>query len=128
MHRNMQDAPPKAWPVVEPHFEESRKEAAARYKQLAGQSNQRAAGNVEEVVPAAVYEKVDTLFVPEEIHRWGSFDPNTGEVTVHSKQEPSDQDLIDLAAAHTFLNKGTVYAVEADQVPGGGKIAAIFRY
>jgi hypothetical protein len=118
----------KARPVVEPHFEESRKEAAALYKQLAGQSDQRASQDVEEVIPAAVYERVDTLFVPRDVHRWGNFDPDTAETVVHSEQEPGDQDLFDLVAAHTFLNNGTVYAVEADQMPGGGKIAAIFRY
>jgi hypothetical protein len=29
-----------------------------------------------------------------------------------------DEDLLDLAALHTLLNSGTVYAVEPEQVPG----------
>lgn len=38
------------------------------------------------------------------------------------------QDLLDLAAAHTLRNGGTVYPVETEAVPGSGLVAAIFRY
>lgn len=118
----------KVWSIVAPQFKKEREEAAELYKQLAGQSNERASEELEEIVPAAVFERVETLFVPQEVNRWGQFDPESGEVTLHSEHEPGDENLLDLAAAHTFLNNGTVYAVEADQVPGGGAIAAIFRY
>jgi hypothetical protein len=33
-----------------------------------------------------------------------------------------------LAAIHTYLNSGTVYAVTADELPDEGPVAAMFRY
>ena len=38
------------------------------------------------------------------------------------------EDLLDLAAVQTLLHGGTIYAVEPEQVPGGGPLAALFRY
>jgi hypothetical protein len=36
--------------------------------------------------------------------------------------------LLDLAAAHTLLNGGIVYAVEPEAVPDESPIAGILRY
>lgn len=41
---------------------------------------------------------------------------------------PGDEELIDLAAVETFKNGGRVYAVNPDEVPGGGVLAAVLRY
>jgi len=46
----------------------------------------------------------------------------------HQESKPGEDDLIDFAAVHTLMNDGQVYAVEADAVPGGGSVAAVFRY
>jgi hypothetical protein len=35
---------------------------------------------------------------------------------------------MDLAALHTLLNGGTVYAVEPEKVPGGASIVEMLRY
>ena len=40
----------------------------------------------------------------------------------------TSEDLLNIAAIQTFLNSGTVYAVEPDAVPGQGPVAAVFRY
>jgi hypothetical protein len=47
---------------------------------------------------------------------------------VHAEAEPGDEDLLDLAAVHTFLNGGMVYAVEPEQMPSYATLAALFRY
>ncbi len=47
---------------------------------------------------------------------------------IHSEPQPGDEDLMDLAALHTLLNGGTVYAVMPEQVPGDTAVAAILRY
>ena len=68
------------------------------------------------------------LFVAIGVQRWGSFDPDTDAVHWHDKAEPGDEDLLDFAAIQTFLNGGTVYAVEPENVPDDRHLAAIFRY
>jgi hypothetical protein len=49
-------------------------------------------------------------------------------VYVHQEAEPGDEDLLDTAAANTVMNSGTVYAVNPDEVPDDGLVAAIYRY
>jgi hypothetical protein len=62
------------------------------------------------------------------LQRWGGFDSRDRTVQVHEAAEPGDEDLLDYAAVQTFLNDGTVYAVEPQKVPGSGPLAAVFRY
>ena len=55
--------------------------------------------------------------------------PGTFLKEVHFEQVAAgDEDLLDLAAIQTLLHDGPVYAVEPEQVPGDGPLAALFRY
>jgi hypothetical protein len=47
---------------------------------------------------------------------------------LHREVKPGDEDLLDFAAVHTLLNRGTVYAVELKKVPDEAPLAAVFRY
>lgn len=115
-----------AWKIVQPYFEQAMQEARSRYQELAGSG--QTATNIQDVVPAAYYQRVESLFVPVGQQKWGLFDPDTSKVQVHSEQETGDEDLMDLAALHTLLNGGTVYAVEPEKVPGDAAIVATLRY
>ncbi|MBP1763011.1 MAG: hypothetical protein H6Q65_69 [Firmicutes bacterium] len=117
-----------AWDIIGPQFLAEQKKAAERFEQLYGQGSERVADALERIVPAAQSGQVETLFVAAGVQRWGTFDRTTNEVQVHEKQENGDESLLDLAAAFTFMNGGTVHALDADGVPGGKPIAAVFRY
>jgi hypothetical protein len=118
----------RAWRIVSARRAGSKEDAANLYKQLVGSGSQRASAEIESVVPAAYYQRVEGLFVPLDRQVRGTFDPETGETEVHEEPNADDQDLMDLAAVHTYLNGGAVYLVEFDAVPGGGQVAAVFRY
>jgi hypothetical protein len=118
----------RAWNIVEPVFQREVKEAAARYRQLAGQSRQQSSDDIKEIVPAAYFERVDVLFLALNLQQWGTFDPDANTATLHSEPQPGDEDLYDLAAVQTFLNNGVVYALKPDRMPTDAEIAAIFRY
>jgi len=49
-------------------------------------------------------------------------------VELHDQAAPGDEDLLDLAAARTFLNNGIMYTVRPEDVPDGTPLAAVFRY
>ncbi|HEX2162743.1 MAG TPA: hypothetical protein VHM02_02220 [Thermoanaerobaculia bacterium] len=116
----------RAWGVVEERFRATRREAAERYGDLSGTG--RVSRRLEEVVPAALDGRVDTLFVARGVRQWGRFDPATRAIERHPEQRADSKDLTDRAAVETFVNSGTVYAVEPEEVPEGGPLAAIFRY
>jgi hypothetical protein len=116
----------RGWETVAPLFERSRREAMDRYERLVGSGDKRAASDVALIVPAAYYKRIETLFVPIGQRFWGIFDPRDNTVQVDSERKPGDEDLLNFALIHTLRNKGTVYAVPPDEMPGSAPIAAVF--
>ncbi|MDD3581859.1 MAG: hypothetical protein PHW74_12665 [Desulfobacca sp.] len=115
----------QAWALVKPYFEQSQHQAAAKYQQLAGTG--KTSKQIREIVPAAYHGRIETLFVAVGKQQWGTFDPQGHAVAVHPEPEPGDQDLLDLAALHTLLKGGSVFAVKPENVPDGSLLAAVFR-
>ena len=117
-----------AWHLVQSHFLEKQRQALAQCWQLF--NGGQASGEAAEIVAAAHYGRVATLFVANAGQLWGSFNPQTGAVQLLPQPElnSNSPELLNLAAIHTILNGGAVYAVPPDEVPGNGMVAAIFRY
>ena len=118
----------RAWNIVRPYFAQAQSDQTALYRQLAGRSDDRASDVLKTIVQAAYEGRVATLFVPLGVRTWGIFDPEDYTLHVHLEKQPGDQDLLDLAAIHTFANSGVVYAVEPDAMPVDTLLAAVFRY
>jgi len=114
------------WRIVDPYFLREQEEAMAQYKQSAGSG--RASGSLEEIIPAAFDGRIDVLFVAVGVQRWGYYDPETRAVHLHPEFEPGDEDLLDFAAVHTFLNGGSVYAMKPEEMPDEALLSAQFRY
>jgi len=118
-----------AWEIVEPVLTADRRRAAERYGDLAGSG--RASSRYDEILPAAHDGRVDTLFVARGVRLWGAYDVHRREVRLQGDQDGQrngNEDLLDLAAVQTFLNRGQVYAVPQAEVPDGQAMAAVFRY
>lgn len=118
----------KVLPIVEPLFHQEELEAMERYQELAGADTGKASKDIKEIISAAYFQRVGSLFVPVGQQIWGELDPDTMSVDLHPEPEPDDEDMLDFAAIHTLLNGGKVYAVEPEKVPDGAPTAAIFRY
>ncbi|YAG11081.1 Bacterial archaeo-eukaryotic release factor family 6 domain-containing protein [Nostoc sp. DSM 114161] len=118
----------QAWQIVEPLFDENQKQIMELYQQIAGEGTGKASNNLQEIIAAAYYQRVDNLFVPVGQQIWGKFDPETMAVDSHPEPEPEDYDLLDFAAIHTLLNGGQVFAVEPEKMPNDAPAAAIFRF
>jgi hypothetical protein len=88
----------------------------------------QASGAVKDVVPAAFDGRIATLFVALGERRWGSFDPQSRLLEEHGSHEPGDYDLLDVAAVQSLIRGATVYTVAPNEVPGGGLVAAVFRF
>ena len=116
----------QAWQIVQPYFDLAKESTISHYQELQG--SEQTANTIEKVVPAAYFERVETLFIPIGENVWGVFDRDQNSVQIHSQREVGDEDLIDLAALHTLTNGGTVYAVEQEDIPEHQAIAAVLRY
>ena len=59
---------------------------------------------------------------------WGQLDDRAGTVQIHAARETGDEELLDAAARMSLRHGGTVYGLDLGEVPGGGALAAVFRY
>ncbi len=115
-------------PLVEPIFGRAKQAALNHLRALYGSSNARAVTAVPEIVKAARYARIDTLFLPETGDVWGHFDEETNQVTVRGAPQAGDVDLLDQAATDTLSNGGAVFMLSREDLPLGAKAAAILRY
>jgi len=117
-----------AWKIVEPIFLDNQQKAIDSFLEFLGQQNGLATNELDEAVKAAIGGRVETLIVPLGVQKWGHYDPASDSVRFDDEPSPMNEDMVNYAAAQTILNSGNVYAVPADQLPGGGDVAAILRY
>jgi Bacterial archaeo-eukaryotic release factor family 6 len=125
---SLQELHSTAWSIIEPYFYKSQQDTLERFNELFGGNSDKASNNIEKIVSAAYYQRIDSLLVAVGQQQWGLFDPTSEAVYLHSEEETGDEDLLDFAAAHTLLNGGKVFAVEPHTVPYSTPVAAIFRY
>lgn len=117
----------RAWEIVGPRFDARRLEAIDRYRELGAGSGVRTADRVEDVVPAAIAGRVETLFLAGDVECWGRYDTERNAVDLHDLPQPGDRELVDLAVAEAVSTGADVY-VNGRDVSGPSGIAAIFRY
>jgi hypothetical protein len=114
----------RGWALVAPHLASERHAASDRFGALEGTG--RASRKLEEILTAARQGRVETLFMDDHAQAvWGR---TNGDVKRHPAPEPGDEDLLDAAAVAAWTRGAAVFAVPTNEVPGGGQIAAIFRY
>ncbi len=118
----------RAWAIVEPIFTTEQQDALDNYHHLAGTADSRAAHTIEDIAPAAYFQRVDTLLLPPDGSVWGAFDAEANKISTQAERQPGDEDLLDFAAVHTMLNGGNVYMIDPAQLPAGATLAAILRY
>lgn len=118
----------RAWELVEPIFRTNQRGAMRQFERLNGKQSGLASDDLKTVVKAAKYGRVDTLFVPLGIQQWGRFEPDNNQVLLEEEPSLENEDLLDFAATQTILNSGQVYALQPEELPGKGELAAILRY
>lgn len=118
----------KAWEIVSPSFLEAQKASMELYQQLRGNGQKLASDDIHEVIPAAAFGRIDTLFVEIDAHQWGRYREDENAVELHEDHEPGDEDLLDFAAVHTLRYGGTVHALKAENMPTERLLAATFRF
>lgn len=117
----------EGWEIIEDHFLQDMYNDIHRFGNLTG--SDKHSDNLTNIVEAAYYGKIDSLFVPVGEHHWGWFDQES-DVVHHSTNAsgPEEHDLINMAAIKTLTQSGNVYALEHEDMPNQASIAAIFRY
>ena len=116
-----------AWEKVGPIFDAERKEKMVLFKQYDGTG--RTSSELDQILPAALEGKIDTLFMNNKDEVWGVYDLEKRHVRVDEELLPSSVSLLNKAAIKTFLNGGKVYLLEKDEMPNPfSEVNALYRY
>lgn len=115
-----------AMEVMKPYFDQRQNKALENYGNNTGSG--LSTDKVEEIIPAAYYAKIDTLFVCKGEHLFGTFDEMANQLQMHTTSDEGGEDLIDNAVEKTIANGGSVFLLDKTQMPSGAAIAAIMRY
>ncbi|MDJ0356479.1 hypothetical protein [Paenarthrobacter sp. PH39-S1] len=114
-----------AWPVIEEHLGGLKRRAIDGFGQLQGTG--RASMDGEVIGQAAVDGRVETLFLdPCCWQRIGADSPAV--ISLGQDTEYLSCEQLDLAAVGTLSGGGQVHTVDDGDLPGGGPVAAVFRY
>lgn len=117
----------KAWLLLENYFNKERIERKSKFLELL--PIKKAAYEPEEVIPAAINKRVDTLFVRNMKNIWGIYDEEDNSILIHEEKQPESACLLDLAAKATIQNNGTVYLADNEDMPLENTYAnAILRF
>jgi hypothetical protein len=111
--------------IMKPRYDQARRAAEERLG--AALSAGKGSADLKEVLSAASQGRVATLFVRDNVKRWGTFDPRAADMQLHREPQPGDDELTDLAAALTHLNRGTIFTGNGTP-PNNAEVAAEFRY
>lgn len=106
---------------------------AEQLRELAESFDQRSAAGrtaieINDLGRAATFGAVETLFVDIDAKLPGTIDDESGAVTLDDPEQGDDHGVVDELCRRVILADGTVLAVRAPEVPGGGPAAAILRY
>jgi len=106
---------------------------AGQLRDLAGQFEQRSAEGrtaveINDLGRAATFGAIETLFVDIDTKLVGRIDEDSGAVSLDEVERAGDYGVIDELCRRVIIAGGTVLAVRAADVPGGGPAAAILRY
>lgn len=116
-----------AWAKMAPMFDQDRKDKIAQFKEYQGSG--RTASDLDQVLAEAKAGRIDALFVENRADIWGVYNAEKRHVRIDEVVLPSSVSLLNMAAMETFLNGGTVYILEQDEMPDPhSKINALYRY
>lgn len=117
----------KAWSLIAPYFDQNRQTQFNKFLEL--QDTPHVSAQISEIIPAALYGKIDTLFIENQAEIWGTYDPTTAKVHVDKTRRAAAVSLADMAAIHTINQGGTVYLLNKEEMPTlGAKMCAVYRY
>ncbi|MBN2046264.1 MAG: hypothetical protein JW750_00365 [Anaerolineaceae bacterium] len=117
----------QAWEILEITRKNELQKVLDRY--LHGKGGSQVSNQLAEIVSAAHFGRVDTLFCAmNNQHEWGEFDVDNNRVHFHKTRGPESFDLREIACVATLLNSGEVHILPEEDMPDEAACAAILRY
>lgn len=117
-----------SWEKISPIFDQERKDKITRFIEVQGTG--KTAVGIDNILPKAFEGKIDTLFCENLADIFGTYKvENETVIATESEENDSTISLMNLAAIKTFLNGGSVYLLDKENMPNPhSKVNALYRY
>jgi hypothetical protein len=116
----------RTWPIVEPELKAGLERAAERFRNAQGTG--LTSCDLAEVLVSSASSRIDSLLLRQGDSRWGRFDPTADVLDIHEEAADDDKDLLYVAARNTIVNGGSVYLLDAEDMPCDEPVAAVYRF
>jgi hypothetical protein len=116
-----------SWQIVENNYKKDIEKALDNYHQIEAKKGDISA-EIDNILPAAYYQRVHTLFAAEDVCIWGTFTPEENKINIEGERSFNNEELINLAVSYTLINGGQVFLIPKDKVPSDSSMAAILHY
>ncbi len=117
----------EAWKLLQPYFSKTRQKKRDEFSKFIGTG--KASSALNEILPAAIGGKVDTVFLENRADIYGVYNPSTQEIDIQDKHQVPNVSLMNLIAMKVLTKGGTVYLLEKEDMPDvSSKVNALFRY
>jgi hypothetical protein len=113
--------------MLHTHFTKDRNAKKEQFHQAL--SNGKASTNIQDIVPAALDGRIDTLFVKKGSDLYGIYDATRQMTNLREKNERPNVSIMNLIALKTFEQGGNVYFEDDEGMPDETVEAnAVYRY
>lgn len=113
--------------MLHSHFTKDRNAKKELFHQAL--SNGRASTNIQDIVPAALDGRIDTLFVKKGSDLYGIYDATRQKTEIREKNERPNVSILNLIALKTFDQGGNIYFEDDEGMPDETvETNAIYRY
>lgn len=117
----------ESWELVQPYFEKNKQLKISQFKEL--YNTPKISYQLNDIIPAALNGKIDTLFVEKNTDIAGTYNKDTRKLQLDINKDLTNNSLTNLTAVQTFFNGGQVYMLSTEEMPIPGiSLNAIFRY
>ncbi|MFT4832046.1 MAG: hypothetical protein ACI815_001697 [Psychroserpens sp.] len=116
-----------SWVLIADYFETKKKSKIKQFQEL--YNTPKTSYVAKDIIPAAVHGKIDTLFLPNNLDVYGTYNQETGKVSINKEKEVHNVSLSNMTALKTLKQNGNVYLLPNDEMPIKGEpFNALFRY
>ena len=116
-----------AWPILAERQAAAKQHAVERFAELNGTG--LASSDLDQVEAAAAAGRIEVLLLAADPWCWEQVGAGAPTVVELGRDPAFAQcEQLDRAAVGTLLGRGQVYTFTEPAVPGGGQVAAVFRY
>lgn len=116
----------RAWDLIKDDTRADLNKKKDRYHELL--KVDKAAYQLEEVIPGSIVGRTETLFLERDKNVWGKYDAANHTIRMEDKKEIQNACLLNKSAIGTIQNGGEVYLLDPANMPDDVTAAAIFRY